>query len=92
MGNKILVLSATENVGKPLVDMLLKNFVDVKAASRGGKSSTFSIRTAEGVCFDFLKPETYEKAFDDVYDGVRQITGNTPRTLEGYIHEHRRKF
>ena len=62
MKNKILVLSATGNVGLPLVNVLVKNNKKVKAASRSGKN----INGAEGVCFDFSAPETYLSAFADV--------------------------
>ncbi|MFV0346461.1 MAG: NmrA family NAD(P)-binding protein [Bacteroidales bacterium] len=85
MENKILVLSATGNVGKPLVDMLLKNFVDVKAASRSGKSITFSIRTAEGVCFDFSKPETYENAFEGVNSVYMMLPADLSRNAKVLI-------
>jgi len=62
MNNKILVLSATGNVGLPLVNVLMKNNKIVKAASRSGKN----INGAEGVRFDFSAPETYSSAFADV--------------------------
>lgn len=62
MKNKILVLSATGNVGLPLVNALVKNNKKVKAASRSSKN----INGAEGVVFDFSAPETYLPAFADV--------------------------
>lgn len=61
MNNKILVLSATGNVGLPLVNVLMKNNNKVKAASRSGKN----IDGAEGVRFDFSAPESYAPAFND---------------------------
>lgn len=62
MKNKILVLGATGNIGRPLVENLLARGEHVKAASRSGKD----IAGAEGVVFDYFKPESYEQAFKDV--------------------------
>lgn len=62
MANKILVLGATGNVGRPLVKELQAQDVAVVAASRSGKS----VEGAEGVVFDYLNPETFDAAFAGV--------------------------
>jgi uncharacterized protein YbjT (DUF2867 family) len=62
MKNKILVLGATGNIGRPLVENLLARGEHVKAASRSGQD----ILGAEGVVFDYFKPECFEQAFEGV--------------------------
>ncbi len=62
MTDKILVLGATGNVGKPLVSTLLARGEKVKAASRSGHA----VEGAEGVAFDFFNPESYGPAFENV--------------------------
>lgn len=62
MSKKILVLGATGTVGRPVVAGLLARGETVRAASRGGRS----VGDAEGVVFDFAKPETVAPAFDGV--------------------------
>jgi len=59
---KILVIGATGTVGRPLIAELLAKGESVKAASRGGQP----INGAEGVAFEFGKPETYDLAFEGV--------------------------
>lgn len=59
---KILVLGASGHVGRPLVKALLAKGEAVKAASRGGQP----IEGAEGVAFEFGKPETFAAAFEGV--------------------------
>ncbi len=61
MSEKILVLGATGNVGKPLVEQLVKQGEKVKAASRGAVSVP-----AESVRFDFGDPTTFGPAFEGV--------------------------
>lgn len=62
MSQKILVLGATGNVGQPLVRALLARGQHVKAASRSGTS----VAGAEGVVFDYARPDTFHAAFDGV--------------------------
>ena len=62
MNDKILVLGATGNVGTPLTQILVAKGEKVKAASRSGNP----VEGAEGVVFDFLNPETFAPAFEDV--------------------------
>ncbi|MEO3998045.1 SDR family oxidoreductase [Mesorhizobium sp. CAU 1732] len=62
MSNKVLVLGATGTVGRPVVKELLKRSEKVKAASRSGQP----VEGAEGVVFDYAKPETFASAFDGV--------------------------
>lgn len=62
MTHKILVLGATGNVGRPLVQALLAKGEKVKAASRSGKA----IFGAEGVEFEYTRPETFAAAFAGV--------------------------
>lgn len=62
MSNKILVLGANGNVGQALVPLLLARGEQVKAASRSGKA----VAGAEGVVFDYTRPETFAAAFDGV--------------------------
>lgn len=62
MSNKILVLGANGNVGQALVPLLLARGEQVKAASRSGQA----VAGAEGVVFDYARPETFATAFDGV--------------------------
>ncbi|MBB3609244.1 SDR family oxidoreductase [Rhizobium sp. BK602] len=62
MTGKILVLGASGNVGRPLVEALLAKGEKVKAASRAGKP----IGGAEGVAFDYADRSTFSQAFDGV--------------------------
>ena len=62
MSSKILVIGATGTVGRHVVDGLLAKGEAVKAASRAGKP----VANAEGVVFDYAKPETFGPAFDGV--------------------------
>ncbi len=62
MTGKILVLGATGNVGRPLVDRLLGLGASVKAASRAGQP----VAGAEGVAFDYRDPTTFGPAFEGV--------------------------
>ena len=62
MTNKILVLGATGNIGKPLTDALVAKGEKVKAASRTGKA----VAGAESVVFDFTDLSTIENAFERV--------------------------
>ncbi|MBB3918402.1 SDR family oxidoreductase [Rhizobium fabae] len=62
MSNKILVLGATGTVGRHVVDGLLAKGEAVKAASRSGKP----VAGAEGVVFEYGRPETYGPAFEGV--------------------------
>lgn len=59
---KVLVLGASGTVGRPLVTALLAKGEAVKAASRGGRS----VEGAEGVVFEYGKPETFDAAFEGV--------------------------
>lgn len=59
---KVLVLGASGTVGRPLVTALLAKGEAVKAASRGGHS----VEGAEGVIFEYGKPETFDAAFEGV--------------------------
>lgn len=62
MTNKILVLGATGNIGKPLTAALVAQGEKVKAASRTGKE----VPGAESVVFDFTDLSTIEPAFAGV--------------------------
>lgn len=62
MTNKILVLGATGNIGKPLTDALVAKGEKVKAASRTGKA----VAGAESVVFDFSDLSTIDNAFEGV--------------------------
>lgn len=62
MSDKVLVLGATGTVGRHVVDGLLAKGESVKAASRSGKP----VAEAQGVIFEYGKPETYDDAFEDV--------------------------
>lgn len=62
MSMKILVLGATGNVGRPLIQALHTQGEKVKAASRTGQA----VAGAEGVVFDYARPETFASAFDGV--------------------------
>jgi uncharacterized protein YbjT (DUF2867 family) len=60
--NKILVLGATGNVGRPLVKALVARGEKVRAASRSGRA----IEGAQAFAFDFADSATYEPALDGV--------------------------
>ena len=62
MTNKILVLGATGNIGKPLTNALVAKGEKVKAASRTGKA----VAGAESVVFDFSGLSTIDNAFEGV--------------------------
>lgn len=62
MTNKILVLGATGNIGKPLTGALVAKGEKVKAASRTGKA----VAGAESVVFDFTDLSTIDNAFEGV--------------------------
>ena len=62
MSNDILVLGSTGTVGRPTVKALVAGGAMVKAASRGGEA----VAGAEGVTFDYAKPETFDRAFEGV--------------------------
>lgn len=62
MSNTILVLGATGTVGKHVVEGLLAKGETVRAASRSGKP----VAGAEGVVFDYARPETFGPAFEGV--------------------------
>lgn len=62
MTNKILVLGATGNIGKPLTAALVAQGEKVKAASRTGKA----VPGAESTVFDFTDLSTIEPAFAGV--------------------------
>ena len=61
-GNKILVLGAGGNVGRPLVKALRARGEAVKAASRSGAP----VEGAEGVAFDYADPASFSAAFDGI--------------------------
>ncbi len=71
MSNKILVLGAGGNVGRPLVKALRAKGESVKAASRSGKA----IEGAEGVAFDYTSPATYTAAFDGIDRAYLMLPG-----------------
>ncbi|MFG1333469.1 SDR family oxidoreductase [Xanthobacter autotrophicus] len=62
MSDAILVIGATGNVGRPLVEALKARGARVKAASRSGKA----VDGAEGVIFDIADPTTFGPALDGV--------------------------
>ncbi|RXT07287.1 SDR family oxidoreductase [Ammoniphilus sp. CFH 90114] len=68
MPPKVLVTGATGNIGYDVVKDLLKKRVAVKAAVRDVQrdSSRFKGLEVEVVPFDFLKPDTFEPALEDV--------------------------
>lgn len=74
MTNKILVLGATGNIGKPLTEALIAKGEKVKAASRTGKA----VAGAESVVFDFTDLSTIDNAFE----GVNRVYVMVPT---GYI-------
>ncbi len=69
--SKVLVLGASGNVGRPLVEALLAKGEQVKAASRSGKS----FGAAEGVVFDYTDPSTFESAFVGVDRAYVMLAG-----------------
>lgn len=62
MSDAILVVGATGNVGRPLVQALVATGATVKAGSRGGQP----VEGAPGVVLDLGKPDTFANAFDGV--------------------------
>ncbi|QTL03184.1 SDR family oxidoreductase [Aquabacter sp. L1I39] len=62
MSGKVLVLGATGNVGRPLVERLHALGQAVKAASRSGQP----VAGAEGAAFDYRDPATFGPAFEGV--------------------------
>lgn len=78
MSQKILVLGATGNVGQPLVQALLARGQHVKAASRSGKP----VAGAEGVVFDYARPETFHAAFDGVDRAYVMLPGGHVNSKE----------
>jgi uncharacterized protein YbjT (DUF2867 family) len=62
MSGKILVLGATGNVGKPLVEALVAKGEKVKAATRKGSK----VAGAEAVAFDLTEPRNLNAALDGV--------------------------
>lgn len=62
MSNKVLVLGATGTVGRPVVSGLIAKGETVRVASRSGKQ----VDGAEGVVFDYSKPETIATALEGV--------------------------
>jgi uncharacterized protein YbjT (DUF2867 family) len=62
MGNKVLVIGATGNVGLPLVKALRDRGEAVKAASRAGRP----VEGAEGVVFDISDKATFGPALEGV--------------------------
>ncbi|GAA5157750.1 SDR family oxidoreductase [Viridibacterium curvum] len=78
MSEKILVLGANGNVGRPLVQALLAKGERVKAASRSGTA----IGGAEGAVFDYDKPETFATAFDGVDRAYVLLPGGNVNSRE----------
>lgn len=76
MTKKVLVLGASGNIGKPLVQSLLKQGASVKAASRNGND----IEGAKGVKFDFNSPEIFLKTGE----GITDIYVMFPTTFTNY--------
>ena len=66
MPNTILVLGASGTVGRPLVDMLLQQGDDVRAASRRPEAAAAANPRPRWIAFDLEKPETFEPALDEV--------------------------
>lgn len=62
MANRVLVLGATGTVGRHVVAGLLAKGQSVRAASRSGRPAG----GAEGVVFEFGRPETIAPAFEGV--------------------------
>ncbi|MFT3736400.1 MAG: SDR family oxidoreductase [Rhodocyclaceae bacterium] len=78
MSAKILVLGANGNVGRPLVEALLAKGERVKAASRTGKA----VGGAEGVVFDYDKPQTFAAAFEGVDRAYVLLPGGNVNSRE----------
>lgn len=78
MAGKILVLGASGHVGRPLVKELLARGEAVKAASRGGQP----IEGAEGVAFEFGRPETFAVAFEGVDRAYVMLPGGYVNSRE----------
>lgn len=66
MSNTILVLGAHGNVGTPLVEALLKNGVQVRAASRQGADLNTPAGNAKGVAFDYFNPDSLAPALEGI--------------------------
>ncbi|WP_165313976.1 SDR family oxidoreductase [Vibrio ziniensis] len=69
--SKVLVLGASGNVGRPLVEELLAKGEQVKAASRSGKA----MGAAEGVVFDYSDSSTFDSAFEGVDRAYVMLAG-----------------
>ena len=63
MSNSILVIGATGNVGRPLVELLAGHDLSVKAATRHPETYT-GPPGVEAVAFDYARPETWAAALD----------------------------
>lgn len=77
---KILVVGATGNVGKPLVEQLIAKGEQVKAASR----TATPVKGAEAVAFDLSNPETYGPALAGVDRAYVLAPGGTVN-VEGLV-------
>lgn len=77
MTKKVLILGASGNIGKPLIQSLLKQGAAVQAASRHGHD----IEGAKGIKFDFNSPETFLKTGK----GVTDIYVMFPTTFANYV-------
>jgi len=63
----ILIIGATGNVGSKVVRSLFKRKKNIKAAVRNfKKAEELGLDDADLVEFDYLKPETFKNAFNDV--------------------------
>ena len=65
MSNTILVIGATGNVGRPLVELLAGQGIAVKAATRHPETYT-AAPGVEAVAFDYARPDTWAAALDGV--------------------------
>lgn len=65
MSHTILVIGATGNVGRPLVELLAEQGSSVKAATRHPETYT-AAPGVEAVAFDYEKPETWSAALDGI--------------------------
>ena len=65
MSNTILVIGATGNVGRPLVELLAGQGIAVKAATRHPETYT-AAPGVEAVAFDYARPGTWAAALDGV--------------------------
>lgn len=71
MTTQVLVLGAGGNVGRPLVERLRAQGVEVRAASRSGRA----VAGAPGVVFDYADPATHAAAFDGVAAAYVMLPG-----------------